>query len=96
MYVIKFKGRGDYKLYYRGYKFYQDSPTEGGWKIFRTIYLADAMLFADRMEAEEEIEIWEWPEEHLHVDYITDNELAEAKRFKFKEQLSGNYIESKG
>jgi len=92
MYVIKFKGRGDYKLYYKGYKFYQDSPTEGSWKIFRTIWLADAMIFGDKMEAEEEIEIWEWPEEHLRVEYITDEEFESAKRLKFKEKLRGNYV----
>ena len=96
MYVIQFKGRGRWTLYYRGYDFYQDSPTEGGWKIFRTVYLADAKFFNDVQEAEEAAANWQWPRERLRIEYITEDQLAEAKRFKFREQLAGNYIKSKG
>ena len=59
-YVIQYQGLRGHKLYYVNHGWYQDSPNEGGTKVFRTVFLADAMLFADRMEAEEIFEEINW------------------------------------
>ena len=52
-YVIQYQGLRGHKLYYVNHGWYQDSPNEGGTKVFRTVFLADAMLFADKQVAEE-------------------------------------------
>ena len=96
-YVIKFKGTHGRPLYYVKHGWFQDSPNEGGTKIFRTMFLADAMLFGDKQEAEEVFEEVNWATSpKCGIEYITDDQLEEAKRFKFREQLAGNYIPSKG
>ena len=94
-YVIQYKGTHGHELYYVKHGWFQDSPNEGGTKVFRTVFLADAMLFGDRMEAEEIFEEINWSTSNkCSIEYITDSQIEEARRFKFKEQLRGNYIPS--
>lgn len=98
-YVIKYKAKksytGNHFLYYVSHRWYQDSPGEGGTKVFRTVFLADAMFFGDRQEAEMVLDELTWTRPDTTIEYVTDNELGEAKRHKFKETLAGNYIGTK-
>lgn len=92
-YVIQYRGLRGSTLYYVNHGWYQDSPTEGGTKVFRTVFLADAMLFGDKQEAEEIFEEINWStSSKCKIEYVTDGQMEEARRFKFKEQLAGNYI----
>jgi hypothetical protein len=92
-YVIQYQGLRGHKLYYVNHGWYQDSPNEGGTKVFRTVFLADAMLFADKQVAEEIFEEINWSTSvKCSIEHITDSQLKEARQFKFKEQLAGNYI----
>lgn len=96
MYVMRFKGTSGRALYYVKDEWYQDGPDSSGQKIFRTIFLADAMMFSDRQEVEECIKELDFIPERVKIEFITDAEFEAAKREKFKAILSGDYIGSKG
>ncbi len=89
--VSKQNRHPDKPLYFVKYSYYQDSPSEGSWKIFRTAWLADAALFGDRQEAEEMLEEFGWSP-GWSIDYVLDSQVESAKREKFKGTLAGDYV----
>lgn len=93
MYVLAFRQKRDPSkpLYYRKYEFCQDSPTEGSWTIFRTIYLADAKTFGTVEAAQEELERFGWSP-GWSIEYVIEDEYRKSEREKFKDILANEYI----